>query len=139
MTMDMLPPDDRATCLSWSERLRGIVGFWTAFVLVHSVPLWIAQAMMNHAQRVMRPALRRETERHILAVRWASRAYPGRAACLEVSLAACCASAWTWRMPTWCVGVRFKPVAQHAWVQVDGIPVSEPEVNEWPYQRFVAN
>lgn len=137
--MDMLPPDDSSVRLSLADRLRGIAGFVTALFFIHCVPLWVVQAILRRSQRVMRPARREETERLITAVRWASRAYFGRAACLEVSLGACCASAWTWRMPVWCVGTSFRPVAQHGWVEVDGVPVSEPEVNEWPYFKFMAS
>ncbi|KRV48332.1 hypothetical protein AQ490_25295 [Wenjunlia vitaminophila] len=47
--------------------------------------------------------------------------------CLQRSLAVVllCRLRGTW--PAWCTGVRMPPFAAHAWVEVDGRPVGEPE------------
>jgi hypothetical protein len=137
MTVDMLPPDDSACQLSFSDKVRGVVGFVVGYMLIHCMPPLALEGTLKLLRRIMRPALKEATERHIQSVRWASRGYLGRAACLEVSLGACCASMLTWRMPTWCVGTRFRPVEQHAWLEVDGVPVSEPEADDWPHRPLI--
>ncbi|WP_320783357.1 lasso peptide biosynthesis B2 protein [Streptomyces sp. CRN 30] len=45
--------------------------------------------------------------------------------CLQRSLAAAllCRLGGVW--PTWCTGVRTRPFSAHAWIAVDGTPVSE--------------
>ncbi|MEV2276997.1 lasso peptide biosynthesis B2 protein [Nocardiopsis sp. NPDC049922] len=65
---------------------------------------------------------------------WASTYWPGRAACLELSLATVIAAALTSRRLHWCLGARFDPPATHAWAQtVDGTPVGEPADLGWPW------
>lgn len=51
----------------------------------------------------------------------------GQGGCLQRSLATVllCRTRGTW--PTWCAGVRTSPFRAHAWVQVDGTPIGEPE------------
>ncbi|MEU6965477.1 lasso peptide biosynthesis B2 protein [Streptomyces chrestomyceticus] len=44
--------------------------------------------------------------------------WPGRIACMEVSLAAVVAAALTGRQARWVLGARFLPDAAHAWAQV---------------------
>jgi protein-L-isoaspartate(D-aspartate) O-methyltransferase len=46
-----------------------------------------------------------------MAGRW----FPGRAACLENSLAAVLAAAARGQVVDWCIGARFAPFASHAW------------------------
>jgi Transglutaminase-like superfamily len=47
--------------------------------------------------------------------------------CLQRSLATAvlCRMRGTW--PTWCTGVRTPPFKAHAWVEVDGQPIGEPQ------------
>jgi transglutaminase superfamily protein len=47
--------------------------------------------------------------------------------CLQRSLATTllCRIRGVW--PTWCTGVRTAPFVAHAWVEVDGQPVGEPQ------------
>ena len=47
--------------------------------------------------------------------------------CLQRSLATAllCRMRGVW--PTWCTGVRTEPFRAHAWVEVDGRPVGEPQ------------
>lgn len=55
----------------------------------------------------------------------------GPASCLPRSIATAliCRASGTW--PTWCVGVRrTAPFVAHAWVEVDGATVGEPEPAE---------
>jgi Transglutaminase-like superfamily/Coenzyme PQQ synthesis protein D (PqqD) len=65
------------------------------------------------------PTLTR-AERLVFAVSRAARLYPGRAACLEQSLAAVLmASTRRWRVD-WCIGSARDPYRFHAWAEVAG-------------------
>jgi len=60
----------------------------------------------------------------VAAVGRAARHYPGRAACLEQSLAAVLLSAIRRRRLDWCLGSVPDPYRFHAWVELAGEPVS---------------
>jgi hypothetical protein len=62
----------------------------------------------------------------VAAVARAARWYPGRAACLEQSLAAVLLAAATRRRLTWCIGSVPDPYQFHAWVSIQGQPVPAP-------------
>jgi hypothetical protein len=55
------------------------------------------------------------------AARW----YPGRAACLEISLAAFIALALRGYRADWCIGCRLGPAEAHAWIETASGPVGE--------------
>lgn len=75
-----------------------------------------------------RPASAGQVERAVNAVRYAARAVPTRAACLEESAAVVALLAARALGVTWCHGIAADPVRLHAWVQTeDGHPVAEPE------------
>jgi hypothetical protein len=59
----------------------------------------------------------------VAAVDWAVRRYPGRAACLEQSLAAVLLAAARGRRLDWCLGALADPYRFHAWVEAAGRPV----------------
>jgi hypothetical protein len=71
------------------------------------------------------PAQRRASS-IVAAVRWAARWYPGRAACLELSLAAVLLAALLGLRLDWCLGAAADPYRFHAWVEVAGVPVPSP-------------
>jgi hypothetical protein len=60
----------------------------------------------------------------VTAVSRAARHYPGRAACLEQSLAAVLLAAASRRRLDWCLGSATDPYRFHAWVEVAGQAVS---------------
>jgi hypothetical protein len=60
----------------------------------------------------------------VIAVSRAARHYPGRAACLEQSLAAVLLAAASRRRLDWCLGSATDPYRFHAWVEVAGQAVS---------------
>jgi hypothetical protein len=64
--------------------------------------------------------------RAVAAVSTAARRYPGRAACLEQSLAAVLFSVLRGRTLTWCLGAAADPYRFHAWVESGGQPVPVP-------------
>lgn len=59
----------------------------------------------------------------VAAVSQAARIYPGRAACLEQSLAAVLLAAASRRRLDWCLGSATDPYRFHAWVEISGSPV----------------
>ena len=70
-----------------------------------------------------RPATSVEGAAIVAALDWAARRYPGRAACLEQSLAAVLlAAARGWRLD-WCLGAVADPYRFHAWVEAEARPV----------------
>ncbi|MGH8887819.1 MAG: lasso peptide biosynthesis B2 protein [Egibacteraceae bacterium] len=87
---------------------------------------WLTVATGRLQRRCRRPATAQGAAAALAAVRWATLRVPGRAACLEVSLAATALLAARRRSVTWCLGVAADPVRTHAWIEVDGRPVGEP-------------
>jgi Transglutaminase-like superfamily/Coenzyme PQQ synthesis protein D (PqqD) len=62
----------------------------------------------------------------VAAIHLAARWYPGRAACLELSLAAVLLAALSCRRLDWCLGAAADPYRFHAWVETGGQPVPGP-------------
>ncbi|MFI2485542.1 lasso peptide biosynthesis B2 protein [Promicromonospora kroppenstedtii] len=62
----------------------------------------------------------------VRTVRRAATWWPGRAACLEISLTTTWLAALRGRAVVWCHGVQVHPYTFHAWVEADGVPVDEP-------------
>jgi hypothetical protein len=77
----------------------------------------------------------RQASRIVEAVHLAGRWYPGRAACLERSLAAVLMAIAVRRRLDWCLGSVPDPYRFHAWVAVDGEPVAatddDPALDQW--------
>lgn len=91
-------------------------------------PLRVALAATTHLNSRSREAA--TSDDALAAVRAARRAaawWPGRAACLEISLTATWLAALRGRAVGWCHGVQVHPYTFHAWVEADGVPVGEPE------------
>lgn len=78
--------------------------------------------------------------RAVAAVSRAARLYPGRAACLELSLAAVLLAAIRRRRLDWCFGSAANPYQFHAWVELDGraVPVPGRPADEVGYLRVLA-
>jgi hypothetical protein len=93
-------------------------------LIVRCCPFRVQVAVARAARRLARrPATSGEGAAVVAAVDWAARRYPGRAACLEQSLAAVLlAAARGWRLG-WCLGAVPDPYRFHAWVEAEGRPV----------------
>ncbi|MGA5042023.1 lasso peptide biosynthesis B2 protein [Streptomyces capoamus] len=68
----------------------------------------------------------------LAAVRQAAARYPGRAACLETSLASLMVLALRRRRAAWCIGTAADPFRFHAWIETEGSPVlaaDEPDLD----------
>ncbi|MFD6329567.1 lasso peptide biosynthesis B2 protein [Streptomyces niveus] len=80
--------------------------------------------------RCPRPATHAQAEQALAAVRRVSRRYPGRVACLELSLAATVRLALAGLGAQWCLGSADDPYRFHAWIEAEGRPVTSPSEGE---------
>jgi len=109
------------------------VGAAWVFLLVASVLLAssfrVSYALVRVSRRGWSYRLPRpeQAAAAVEAVSRASRLYPGRAACLEQSLAVVLLAATRrWRLD-WCLGSAADPYRFHAWVEVAGMAVAVPD------------
>ncbi|MFF2026727.1 lasso peptide biosynthesis B2 protein [Streptomyces sp. NPDC058171] len=129
------PPLPADTPLSSADRRAALLGMCAALVLLRCTPIRTTIGIA----RLLGRAPRREAtpdEADLLhhAVRRAARLWPGRAACLEESLAVHIAAALRGRRATWVLGARTAPAAAHAWVEADGSVIGQDPVGRaWPY------
>ncbi|MDI3405949.1 lasso peptide biosynthesis B2 protein [Streptomyces cavernicola] len=116
------------------DRLGAIAALAVASALVQAAPLRCTLAVARITKRCAhRPATAEEGVRAVAARDWVSRFFPGRAACLEISLAAFLALALRGRSVDWCIGCRFDPCESHAWIEAESGPVGEPETPDRPF------
>jgi hypothetical protein len=73
-----------------------------------------------------RAATTSEAEEITTAIRMVAAWWPGRAACLETSIATAWLAALRGTAVTWNHGARTAPYEFHAWIAADGTPVAEP-------------
>lgn len=76
--------------------------------------------------KARRVATAEEAEEILAAVRQTASWWPGRAACLETSVAAAWLAALRGTAVSWHHGARTAPYAFHAWISVNGTPIAEP-------------
>jgi hypothetical protein len=110
-----LPPRHRPAALCAVARL-----------LARLSPYRIGQALRT-LRRHAAPASAQQAVHARAAVMTVSRRCAGPQGCLQRSLATAvlCRMRGVW--PTWCTGVRTQPFGAHAWVEVDGRPINEPQ------------
>jgi hypothetical protein len=96
----------------------------------------LALARWN-TQRCRRPATSNEATSMTSAIRTAARHRAGRMACLEHSLAAVILAGLRRHSVEWCIGARLMPFASHAWIELDGKPIGEPEHRDRRYHVLV--
>jgi len=133
MSLPMALPPDSSHRLPLRRRFLGIVGFWSAVLLLrfqikHSVALLAALK-----RRTRTPATVRQAAEAVAAARAAGAWFPGRAACLENSLAAALTAILMRRTADWCIGVRLMPYAAHAWIEAEETPIGEPAEPDRPF------
>lgn len=90
-------------------------------------------AVVQRGKQWCRPATVDEAARITAAVQQAGRHRAGRVACLECSLATVLLAVLRRRAVDWCIGARMMPYASHAWNEVDGQAIGEPEFRDRPY------
>ncbi|WP_327088972.1 lasso peptide biosynthesis B2 protein [Nonomuraea sp. NBC_01738] len=119
--------------VGWGARLVAGLCLGAALVVLR-LPFRHVAALVGGLRRGWcRADVGHERAEHIVeAVRQAALAYPGRAACLETSLAAVLLAALTRGRLDWCLGAVTDPYRFHAWVESRGIPAPLPDL---AYQR----
>lgn len=107
------------------QRPAALIAVGAGRVLAHLPPRRI-RAVLTLARRGAAPATHQQAKDAHDAVLAASVLCGGRY-CLQRSLATTllCRIRGVW--PTWCTGVRTAPFAAHAWVEVDGQQIGEPQ------------
>jgi len=128
--MAFLPQAQRT---SPANRAIGLAAFAAAVVLLRLPFGRLTRIVARVKRRCRRAATPAEAETAVAAARAAGRWFPGRAACLENSLAAVLAAAARGQGVDWCIGARFAPFASHAWIETDGHPVGESANPDRPY------
>lgn len=116
--------DDTTVGLSSPDRLVAGLALPLAILLLR-LPFRHTVRFVRGAKRAScrRPASVAEAYAAMRAARCPAWYFPGRAACLEVSLAAVLAALLRGRDLTWCLGSAADPRRFHAWTEVDGEPV----------------
>lgn len=125
------PPQAQRT--SPADQAIGLAAFAVAVVLLRLPFGRLTRVVATVKRRCRRAATPAEAETAVAAARTAGRWFPGRAACLENSLAAVLAAAARGRAVDWCIGARLAPYASHAWIETGGRPVGEPANPDRPY------
>lgn len=120
-----LPPPARLTCAEW---LTGLVALAIGRVLLAATsarPARLRRALERLA-RDRRPASLAQARRADQVITTLSLRCAAGQHCLtrSVAVAIFCRLHGCW--PTWRSGVRYPPLAAHAWVEAEGHPVGEP-------------
>jgi hypothetical protein len=122
----MAPPAGSERPMGIADRLTGAGGMILALVLVR-LPFGLClRLMLTVKKRTPRAASYDEAMVAVLATQRISRFFPGRVACLELSLAATVACAMRGRQLDWCLGTSTDPLRFHAWVEAGGRTVIHP-------------
>ncbi|CAM3745619.1 lasso peptide biosynthesis B2 protein [Kibdelosporangium persicum] len=119
-----LPPTSQP-----NTRLQGftaLVAFPVALLLL-KMPFRVTTAAVTRLKHRLcrRKATIAEAQGVLSAARRAGRFHPGRVACLEESLTAVLAAAIIGYRVDWCFGFAVDPLSFHAWIAVDGSPVTD--------------
>ncbi|GAA2334512.1 lasso peptide biosynthesis B2 protein [Streptomyces kunmingensis] len=113
----------------------GLVALLGALLLIR-LPLRTVSRTVSWTARTWcrREATPEQASASLAAVRRATRWYPGRAACLELSLATLGVLAITGRRVEWCIGTADDPYRFHAWVEAQGVAIASPD--EYGHTEF---
>ncbi|WP_410596897.1 lasso peptide biosynthesis B2 protein [Amycolatopsis sp. lyj-23] len=120
----MAVPADEAP-VDRRRRLAAAFAFLVALLLLR-LPFRTSAALVAKLKRSKPVASTADALSALGAARWASRWYPGRVACVELSLTAVLTAAFLGGRVDWCFGFTADPYSFHAWIEVDGEPVTHP-------------
>lgn len=131
-----LPADDVPAGRRW--RLTAPFAFLLALLLLR-LPFRTSAALVTRLKRAKPEAGTADALAALSAARRASRWYPGRVACLELSLTAVLTAAFLGTRVDWCFGFTVDPYSFHAWIEVAGEPVTHPADEPVPptYRRVL--
>lgn len=117
--------------------LLGALAGWTVAVALKVLALHrITAAARWFARRCRRSATHQEVLRALAMMDAGARFVPFRVACLERSLGVLLITGSKRLGVTWCQGVRTPPFASHAWVELLGQPIGEPDTTA-TYHRLL--
>ncbi|QEV16215.1 lasso peptide biosynthesis B2 protein [Streptomyces alboniger] len=120
--------------------LLGLLALLGALLLIR-LPLRTVSRTVSWTARIWcrREATPAQASASLATVRRAARWYPGRAACLELSLATLGVLALTGRRVVWCVGTADDPYRFHAWVEAQGVAIASPdEYGDTEFRRVLS-
>lgn len=110
------------------------VGVCLAVALLRCLPFRVVLIMARGMKApTWRAGGRAELQRIIAARDWAVSWFPGRATCLDQSLAAFLSCVFAGIKVDWCIGCRFGPCESHAWIEHDDHPIGEDFLFDSPY------
>jgi len=123
--------------LSWVARIKGIVAVAFAYSAIRFFKLNQIIRILHLAKRYCYREIDVE-EANVAweAVRQADFYFPGRLACMELSLAFVIFALTKRLSVTWCLGVKIDPFESHAWVEIDNKPFGEIEVIEREFKKI---
>lgn len=109
------------------HRCIAMAAFLVALILLR-LPFRTSSNAVKVVKRLCtgRTATIPEVRMALASARSVTRYYPGRLACLEMTLTVVLMSALLGRRVDWCFGFAVDPLTYHAWVEVEGVPVVEP-------------
>ncbi|WP_329416586.1 lasso peptide biosynthesis B2 protein [Streptomyces sp. NBC_00704] len=120
--------------------VAGLAGLLVALFLIR-LPFRALARVLDRSVRGRggREATPQEAAAALAAVRTAAAYYPGRAACLEESLATLAVLAFRGRRAVWCIGAADDPFRFHAWVEARGVRVTPAgEYDEADFRRVLS-
>lgn len=118
-----VPADEAPAGRRW--RLVAPFAFLLALLLLR-LPFRTTAALVSRLKRAKPEASTADARSALSAARRASRWYPGRVACVELSLTAVLTAAFLGVRADWCFGFTVDPYSFHAWIEVGGEPVTHP-------------
>ncbi|WP_336211015.1 lasso peptide biosynthesis B2 protein [Nonomuraea sp. LPB2021202275-12-8] len=124
-------PPRRARLLAATSLLLAVV----LLKLPFRVTTWLLSAIRHWCRG--EPS-RAAAEAAVSAAHYAAEHYPGRAACLEASLAAVLFAACSRSRLDWCLGAIADPYRFHAWVELGGRPVVPDAEPDAGYLRVIS-
>ncbi|GAB4085948.1 hypothetical protein GCM10028784_25780 [Myceligenerans cantabricum] len=114
--------------------VAAVAGLAAAVLMLRLLPLRTVLTLAALVKSLApRRATRAEAANAIAARNWAASHYPGRATCLDLSLAALLTTAFRALCVDWCIGCRFNPSESHAWIEADDGPVGEDNLFDDPF------
>jgi hypothetical protein len=108
-------------------RIVTTIAFVVALILLR-LPFRTTTNVVGTLKRRLtaRDATEAEALSRLASARFVTRHFPGRVACLELSLTAVLAGTFLRQRIDWCFGFATDPQAFHSWIEVAGSPVAGP-------------
>ena len=122
--------------LTLATRIRGIIAVALAYCILRLLKLNQIIRMLHLAKGYCSREIDAEYASVVWeAVRQADFYFPGRLACMELSLAFVIFALTKRTSVKWCVGVKIDPFESHAWVEIGNKPFGETEVIEQEFKK----